>query len=215
MFVGHYSAAFVAASHPKAPRLGTLFVAAQLIDIAFFSFIPLGIEHMRMVPGTSATNPMDLYDLPWTHSLIGALGWAVGFGLILRLTTRSTTAAVIGGAVVVSHWLLDLLVHVPDLTIAGAPPKLGLGLWNHPMIEMPLEIGLLFASAWLYARSTRVREKGWLLPALIILLLALQAFNWFGPVATKVDAGVWAMGLFAYALAAAFASWVARNRVAR
>ncbi len=212
MFIGHYSASFVAASLPKAPRLGTLFVAAQLVDIAFFSFLPLGIEHMRVMPGASVMNPMDLYDMPWTHSLLGALAWGAGFALLLRLVIGNWRAGLIGGAVVVSHWVLDLLVHVPDLTLAGQPPKLGLGLWNHPMIEMPLEIGLLLAAVLLYARATRATGKAWLLPALLVVLFALQAVNWFGAPPTAVDASVWAMGLLAYGVAAAMAWWVARNR---
>ena len=215
MFVGHYSAAFAAAALPKAPKLGTLFIAAQLVDIAFFSFLPLGIEHMRIVPGTAVMNPMDLYDMPWTHSLIGALAWGLGFAILLRAAIGNWTAGMIGGAVVVSHWFIDLIVHVPDLTIAGQPPRLGMGLWNYPMIAMPLEIGLLLGSAWVYARATQSTGTRVALPVLLIILLAFQAFNWFGPPPVTVDAGVWAMGLLAYAIAAALAWWVASNRVAR
>lgn len=215
MFVGHYSAAFAAAALPKAPKLGTLFVAAQLVDIGFFSFLPLGIEHMRLVPGRSVMNPMDLYDMPWTHSLAGALVGGLGFATLLRVTVGNRTAGLIGGAVVVSHWLIDLLVHVPDLTIMGQAPKLGLGLWNYPAIEMPFEIALLLGSALVYARATKPTITARALPVLLIVLLALQAFNWFGPVPVTVDAGIWAMGLAAYAIAAALAWWVARNRIAR
>lgn len=212
MFIGHYSAAFVAATHPKAPKLGTLFVAAQLVDIAFFSFLPLGIEHMRVAPGITSMNPMDLYDMPWTHSLAGALAWSAGFALLLRAAMGNWTAGLIGGAVVLSHWILDLFVHVPDLTLAGSPPKMGFGLWNHPAIEMPLEIGLVLASAALFARRF---GASWRLGILLFVLLALQATNWFGAQPTTVDASVWALGLFAYALAAGVAWWVARSRVAR
>jgi hypothetical protein len=215
MFIGHYSAAFVAATHPKAPGLGTLFVAAQLIDVAFFSFLPLGIEHMRVAPGMAAMNPMDLYDMPWTHSLIGAAGWAVAFGLLVAALTKRTVAGVLAGLVVVSHWPIDWLVHIPDLTIAGSPPKLGLGLWNHPVIAMPLELGVLAASVWFYASRTRATAKPWLLPALIVLLLVFQAVNWFGPPPVAVDARLWGMGLAAFALAALAAAWVARNRAVR
>jgi hypothetical protein len=215
MFVGHYASAFVAAAHPKAPKLGTLFVATQLIDFGFFVFVPMGIEAMRIVPGTSVMNPMELYDMPWTHSLIGALAWGAGFALVLRLVLKNWTAALIGGAVVVSHWFLDLLVHVPDLTLAGKPPKLGLGLWNHPAIEMPMEIGLLVSSALIYARKTRALAKPWRLPALIIFLFAVQAINWFGPPPVAVDFGLWGLALFVFVIAALFASWVARNRVHR
>jgi hypothetical protein len=215
VFVGHYSAAFAAAVLPKAPKLGTLFVAAQLVDIGFFVFVPMGVEVMRVAPGISAMNPMDLYHLPYTHSLLGAAAWAVGFGMVLLLATRSRAAASIGAAVVLSHWFLDLIVHVPDLTLAGAPPKLGFGLWNYPAIEMPLELGLLGAAMWLYASRTRATAKPWLLPALGVLLLVFQVINWFGPPPEKVDVGLWGMALFAFAALALFASWVARNRVPR
>ena len=210
MFVGHYSAAFAAATHPKAPKLGTLFVAAQLIDFGFFSLVLTGGEKMRLTPGITAMNNMDLYDMPWTHSLLGATGWALGFGLIVWLWLRSRAAGVIAGLVVLSHWLLDLLVHQPDLTLAGSPPKFGLGLWNYPAIEMPLEIGLLFGSAWVFARATK--GKAWPLGVLLAVLLALQAFNWFAPQPTEVDASQSVLGLFAYALAAILAWWVARGR---
>lgn len=210
MFVGHYSAAFAAAAHPKAPKLGTLFVAAQLIDFGFFGLLLTGAEKMRVTPGITAMNDMDLYDMPWTHSLAGASAWALGFGAIVWLWLRSRAAAAIAAAVVVSHWLLDLLVHRPDLTLAGAPPKLGLGLWNHPAVEMPLEIGLLVASAWLYARATR--GAAWPLGVLLAALLGLQAFNWFGPRATQVDASQSWLALFAYTLAAVVAWWAARGR---
>ena len=83
MFIGHYGVSLVAAARPKAPGLGTLFVAAQLIDYGFFTLVLLGVEHLRLVPGITRTNAMDLYDMPWTHSLIGASAWAIGFALLL------------------------------------------------------------------------------------------------------------------------------------
>lgn len=215
MFIGHYSAAFAAAALPKAPKLGTLFVAAQLVDFAFFAFVPLGIEDLRITPGASVMNPLDLYDMPWTHSLLGTLAWAAVFAVVLRVTIGNWTAAAIGGAVVFSHWFLDLIVHVPDLTLAGSPPKLGFGLWNHPAIAMPLELVLLLGMAGLYAIRTRATDRPRALFILVGVLLLLQAVNWFGPPPVAVDAGLWGLGLFAFTLAALIASWVARNRVAR
>lgn len=209
MFVGHYSAALVAAAHPKAPRLGTLFVAAQLVDLGFFTFVLTGTEHMRLTPGFTVMNNMDLYDMPLTHSLLGAGGLALMFGIAVALWLRSAIAGAIAGTVVVSHWVLDLLVHVPDLTLAGSPPKLGLGLWNHPAIEMPLEIGLLFVSAWLFSRARR--PANWRLAVLLAVLLAFQAFNWFAPQPTELDASQSILGLVAYLIAAAVAWWAVRG----
>src|SRR3569832_1826669 len=137
MFIGHYAPAFVAATSRRSPKLGTLFVAAQLVDISFFALLLLNVEHMRLVPGATKMNPMDLYDMPWDHSLLGALGWAAGFAIVLRMVRRDWRAAWIGGAEVLSHWLLDLLVHRPDLTLIGRPPGIGLGLWNHPANKKP------------------------------------------------------------------------------
>jgi hypothetical protein len=212
MFIGHYSAALVAAAHPKAPRLGTLFVAAQLVDIAFFSFVLAGVEHLRIIPGFTAMNPMDLYDMPLTHSLVGSLLWAAAFGALIFAITRKPVAAIIAALVVVSHWLIDLLVHVPDLTLVGGAPKLGLGLWNLPAIAMPLEISLTLGSAWIYARATRPTGKRWALPALVIFLLAVQMFNWFGTQPTALEPSFSILGLVGYGLAAALAAWVARQR---
>ena len=209
MFIGHWAPALVAATHPKAPRLGTLFIAAQLVDWAFFALLLGGVEHMRITPGISAMNPMDLYHMPYTHSLLGSTGFALAFAGLVWLATTRTAAAVLAGAVVLSHWFLDLLVHVPDLTLAGAPPKLGLGLWNHPGIEMPLELGLTFGALAWYAM--RQRHSVLRVAVLAAVLLALQLVNWFGPVAPEVTAGTTLLAFVAYGLATLAAWWVGKS----
>jgi hypothetical protein len=213
MFIGHYSAAFVAAAHPKAPRLGTLMIGAQLVDIAFFSFTFTGWEAMRITPGTTVMNPMDLYHMPLTHSLLGGALWATAFALILRSITRDWMPALLGGAVVLSHWFLDLLVHTPDLTLAGSPPKLGLGLWNHPGVEMPLELALVLGSAYLFARRRKPPRQ----PLLILLgaLLLVQAYNWFAPAPAAMDASLPLSALLAFALFTWLAYRVERIRPER
>jgi hypothetical protein len=213
MFVGHWAPALVAAAaSKKSPRLAVLFIAAQLVDWAFFALLPFGVEAMRFTPGISAMNPMDLYHMPWTHSLLGSAGFAAGFAAIYWAVTRNRTAAWIGGAVVLSHWFLDLLVHVPDLTLAGSQPKLGLGLWNYPWIEMPLELGITFGALWWFAKKRRPAEGRVLV--LGALLLALQAFNWFGPVDSTVTVFTSLLALFAFALVTLTAHWVGKsNRI--
>lgn len=200
MFIGHWAPALVAAAHPKAPRLGTLFIAGQLVDWGFFSLMLLGVEDMRVSPGISVMNPMDLYHMPWTHSLVGSVVWAAGFAFVLWLWRQDRIAAMMGGAVVLSHWFLDLIVHVPDLTLWGSPPKLGLGLWNHPDIAMPLELGITLAALLYYSWKTRaIGVIGRIGPALLgLLLLSVQMINWFGEEATEVSAAIPLTALAAY-----------------
>lgn len=214
MFIGHWAPALVAATNRRAPSLGVLFVGAQLLDWAFFLFLPLGIEHMRMLPGITAMNPMDLYDMPYTHSLLGAVVWSALFAVVVWLPKVDSRTALIGGAVVLSHWLLDLLVHRPDLTIIGGNPRLGLGLWNSPLIEMPLEIGLTVAALLFYLAKTRAKSprSAIAVTVLVALLAAVQAINWFGPQATEVTASTSWLALAAYSAVTAVAFWLGRSR---
>lgn len=215
MFIGHYAPAIVAATSPKAQRLGPLFIAAQLVDIAFFSFVLVGAEHMRAVPGFTVMNAMDLYSMPYTHSLIGALGFAAAWAVGTRLLGGGWPAAAIGAAVVASHWFLDLLVHAPDLTLLGGGARYGLGLWNHPAIELPLEVALTGGALLFYAGRTRGARLP--LVVLAVTLAGVQAFNWLSPQPTRVIDPVPASqpltALVAYALLAALAFWVGRTRV--
>ena len=209
MFIGHFAPALVAATHKEAPSLPILFICAQLVDWAFFALILTGAEAMRMTPGISVMNPLDLYHMPYTHSLAGSAVFAVLFGTLVWLVTRNRTGALIAAVVVLSHWFLDWLVHIPDLTLAGQPPKLGLGLWNHPMIEMPLELGLILVGLIIYARLQKPKTVP--LAALAAVMLLLQAINWFGPPESEVTTGTSLLAFFAYGLVTLLAWWVARS----
>lgn len=211
MFIGHWAPAFLAAAvSPRAPKLGTLFVAGQLVDWGFFGLSIVGVEKMRIEPGATVMNSMDLYYMPYTHSLLGSAIWALAFAAILLVWRRDLVAALIGGAVVLSHWLLDLLVHRPDLTLTGSPPKMGLGLWNYPWIEMPLELGLLIGCFALYLRST----KGPVGPPLILLvvLLGLQAFNWLAPEPEVWTIATPLLAFVGYTIPTLLAVWVGTTR---
>jgi hypothetical protein len=51
--------------------------------------ILLGVEKVRIVPGITATNPLDLYFMPYTHSLIAAVLWSLAAFLAYRVFTKS------------------------------------------------------------------------------------------------------------------------------
>ncbi|WP_432200540.1 hypothetical protein ACRAQ7_13405 [Erythrobacter sp. W53] len=211
MFIGHFAPAFAAAAvSPKAPKLGALFIAAQLVDWAFFAFAAVGIEKMRIDPNATVMVPFDLYHMPYTHSLLGTAVWAAGFAVFMWFRYRELAAGVLAGLVVASHWVLDYLTHRPDLTIAGSEPFLGLGLWNYPFIAIPLELAITIGAFIWYVRRTR----GPVLPPYILLgvLLIFQAVNWFGPVPQQVSLGLYFQALLAFGIATAFAFWVGNNR---
>ncbi len=213
MFIGHWAPALAIAARRPRSGLGTLFIAAQLIDWAFFGLVLFGVEKMRLTPGISAVSPLDLYYMPYTHSLLGALAFGSGTTVVVWAILRDRTAGLLAGAVVVSHWLLDLVVHVPDLTIAGRSPKLGLALWNYPALEMPLELALTFGAVWFYVRTQRPQLGRAI--ALGALLLALQLFNWFGPVAAEVTPATSYLALFAYGLVTLTAWWMGKSTAAQ
>jgi hypothetical protein len=209
MFIGHWAPALAVAARSRAPGLVTLFVAAQLVDWAFFGLLLLGVEHMRFSPGISVMNPMDLYHMPYTHSLLGTLVFGGGIAAVVWALTKNRTAALLTGAVAVSHWFLDLLVHVPDLTLFGSPPMLGLGLWNYPLIEMPLEIGITFGALLLYVRAKRPATSR--VAVLAAILIGLQFFNWLAPGEREVTLGTSLLAFVAFGLAALAAWWMGKS----
>jgi hypothetical protein len=204
MLAGHYASAFVAkAALPRTP-LWVLLLAAQFVDIFWVIAILTGIEHARLDP-TLASNPLDLYHMPWTHSLLASLVWAaVAFVAATRVLALETKQAALVAAVVVSHWFLDLPVHRPDLTLAGGDSKLGLALWNYPIASWALEVVLVIASVALAMRAcaqSAASRRAWLW--LGGGLVVLQTATSFGPIPTSLTAIVSSTFVLYFLVAAA------------
>ncbi|KWV92859.1 hypothetical protein [Erythrobacter sp. YT30] len=214
MFIGHFAPAFLAASvtqrRVNSPGLAAMFVAAQLVDWAFFAFALVGIEKMRIDPDATVMVPFDLYHMPYTHSLLGTSVFASVFAVYLLIKHRDAVGALLAGLVVLSHWGLDWLTHRPDLTLTGSGETYGLGLWNNPLIAIPLELGLILVCFAIYIR----RSRGPVLPPLVMILtlLVLQAINWFAPHPEAVSAAVYIQALVAFGLLTALAWWLGENR---
>ena len=150
--------------------------------------------------------------MPYTHGLLGATVMSAIFaGLVAAVFPAARSVAGLGllWLASFSHWLLDLVMHTPDLPIIAGPTKVGLGLWNHLGIGLALELLLLVLAAWFYARGadrTR-RTRVWIL---VGVMVALQVYSYFGPTpASAVQFAVTA--LTAYGLLTAGAYWVERG----
>ena len=207
MFVGHYGVSFAAKRLAPSIPLWVLFVAVQLLDVLWAPFVLLGIEKVRIVPGITASNPFDLYYMPYTHSLLAAILWSGGALLAYRMSAARDVAgkaASVVAAAVLSHWLLDFLVHRPDLPLYDNTAKVGLGLWNVPAAAFALEAALLFGGMWLYLGTTELPRLRMVVFGL--LMLAIQAYIFFGPPPVSDHAAA----LTALVSYAAFAAIVAR-----
>lgn len=207
MFIGHYGPSLACKAWKPAIPLWVLFVAVQLVDIVWAFLVLLGIKKVRIVPGITATNPFDLYYMPFTHSLPGATFWSVGAAVAYRAMApaQKWTAAVIVGGAVFSHWILDLIVHRPDLALYDDAYKVGFGLWNYPAIAFVLEIALLFGGIVLYMRATAPVDAIGRYGMVILggIAVVLQAYVFFGPPPVSDTAfALTALGLyFAFAVA--------------
>lgn len=151
MLTGHYSAAFLAKRVVPSLSLPLLLVACQLVDFFWAILVLSGIEKLRVIPDFNPSNPLDLYFMPYTHSLPAALVWsglaAVLYWLFSKGSAHRLRNAVLIGVVVGSHWILDFIVHLPDLPLWYDSFKVGLGLWNFRYIALALELSLLWGMA--------------------------------------------------------------------
>jgi hypothetical protein len=193
--------------------LWLLFIAVQLVDVLWAVFVLLGIEKVRIIPGITASNPLDLYYMPYTHSLVGAIGWSVLAFLFCQLVPRLRGAqtGIILALAVFSHWVLDLIVHRPDLALYDNAHKVGFGLWNCRWPAFILEIALLIGGAALFLKSALHRGR---LVGFVIVLVLVQWVGTFAfppPTSDKAEA---LTALLFYFLFAAIAWWAGRDRPA-
>ena len=189
MFIGHYGPALAGKAIARSVPLWALFFAVQFVDVLFGVFLANGIEHMRIVPGFTEGSPFDLYHMPWTHSLSAALFWAVLAGFVYALLAREQKrlGGLAIGIAVFSHWVTDLLVHVPDLPLWPGGPKVGLGLWNNYAISLSLEVILVLGGLALYMSVTRAKGLiGRIWPFVLLALLGVAEYvNHTGPLPTE------------------------------
>jgi hypothetical protein len=216
MFIGHFGLGFAAKRLAPRASLGTAFLAAQFADLLWPVFLLLGMESVRVAPGATVVTPLVFESYPITHSLLGMAGWAIALGATYALARKDNRGAWVLALLVISHWMLDAIVHAPDLPLApGMDLRIGLGLWNSPAATLAVEIPIFVAGVWLYARATLARDRTgrYALIGLVAFLALIQVLNLLGPPPRSVAAIAW-VG-HAQWLLIAWGYWVDAHRQAR
>jgi len=217
MLIGHYSASFAIKSKTRDVPLWVLFIAVQLMDIFWTSLLLLGVEKARVEPVLLSV-PLDLYYMPYSHSLVAVLIVCVAVFVLYRSFVPPkglVKPALLVALAVLSHWLLDIPVHRPDLPLYDDMDKIGLGLWNYPVWAFLLEIALFFGCMLMYLRTTRATGKGgrYGFLAFGLVLAVIQAGIVFAPVPGWLTTDIVAVTLLTYYIAtAAVVWWLGRTR---
>ncbi len=213
MFLGHYAVALAAKPLAPTTSLGTLFAAGACLDLIWPVLVILGIERVVIEPGITAFTPLDFQHYPYSHSLLMSAVWALLFAGAYYLYKRSTTAAMVVGVLVISHWLLDAATHRPDLPLTfNEDTLIGFGLWNSVSATLIVELALFAICTAIYIHATitsdRIGSIG--LAAFILFLLIIYAGAAFGPPPPNAAAVAWSdMGQW---LVIALAAWIDRHR---
>lgn len=215
MFVGHYAVALAAKKAAPKVSLGTLFLAAQFVDLLWPLLLLFGLEHVRIDPGNTILTPLDFYDYPISHSFVAAIVWSVALGLLIFSMKRDKRSSFIVGLCVFSHWILDFITHRPDLPLAfDKDMYFGLGLWNSPIGTVVVELGLFITGTIMYVRATKSIDRigAYGFWSLLSVLLLIYISNFLGPpppnefALAVVANAAWLFVIWAY--------WVDRHRIA-
>jgi membrane-bound metal-dependent hydrolase YbcI (DUF457 family) len=212
MFLGHYGLALAAKRVAPETSLGSSVLAAQWADLLWPLLLVTGLEHVRIVPGLMPASALDFVDYPISHSLVTVLAWGALVGGGYWLIKRRSRAAVVIAGLVVSHWLLDAVVHRPDLPLwPGSDVLVGGGLWQSVAVTVVLELAVLAAGVVVYTRSTQPRDAAgrWGLRVMILVLVSFFLSSFAAP-PPSVDA--LAYGGLTLWLFVPWAAWVDRHR---
>lgn len=216
MFIGHYAAGLALKTFEKRVSLGVLFLAVQFVNILFFPLVLLRIERMNVIENFTQSTHFELVYMPYTHSLLASVFWSVAaYALFRWVVVKNNSVAIVVGLAVFSHWVLDLIVHTPDLPLWNdVSMKLGFGLWNNAFATYALEAVILVVALWAYLRSTsattKIGKSGMII--FVIFLLLANVVNVFGPLQGDSQLVIALAALTSYFLFAAVAFWLNSKR---
>jgi membrane-bound metal-dependent hydrolase YbcI (DUF457 family) len=216
MFIGHFAVGFAAKRAAPKSSLGVLIAAPIFLDMLWPIFLLLGWESVRIVPGDTPFLRLEFLHYPISHSLLTSIGWGLLCALAYWTLTRYRTGAIVVGVGVVSHWILDAVVHRPDLPLyPGSRTLVGLGLWHSVLGTVLVEGAMFVAGVWAYVSFTRPRDRvgRYALWALVLLLGVLYLSDLRSP--PPPDVRTLALVALTGWLLPLWAWWIDRHRVVR
>ena len=157
------------------PRInaGLLIFAAFFADFLLGWFALAGWETYEVPPGYASKHYL-LFTFPWSHGLLPDLIWAAALGLAAFAILKSRRAGFVVAAAVISHYLLDGIVHVKGLPVAGpGSPELGLGLWRNLPLELGLEVAMAAAGLAIYFGVVKKRRIGMAIYTVILTIFTV------------------------------------------
>lgn len=208
MLIGHLGVGLAARKLDSKIPLWVLLSAAVFVDLINCFFLFAGLEVVRVAPGFTAWVPLELVSIPYTHSLAFQLFWAafacgatLGFARVTRIQHGTKIALLLAG-VVFLHWFCDAIVHVPDLALWPGAMKIGLGLWNYPLISNTIEIAFFGGGLLLYATTmqSKARHAIAYIIGFAVINISLQLVSGFIPPYTTNVAVVASNLLFTFIL---------------
>ena len=190
MFIGHLALGLAAKRAAPRVSLALLLGAAQLADVLWPVFLAFGLEQVRIDPGNTAFTPLDFTSYPYSHSLALLVVWGVVLAALSYPFARGRHVSAVLVALVVSHWVLDVVSHRPDMPLYPGGPKFGLGLWNSIPATVAIEVPMFIAGLWIYTTVTHPRDRigTWAFASLIVTVLIIYAANIFSPPPPSVKA---------------------------
>ncbi len=215
VFIGHLALGLAAKRAVPRVSLALAFAAAQFADLLWPILVAAGIEQVRIDPGNTAFTPLKFVSYPYSHSLLFLIGWGALLGGVCGIRMRDARAAIVLGALVVSHWLLDVITHRPDMPIFPGGTMYGLELWSSIPATLGVEIVLFAAGLWIYLRATDARDRigRWGFGALAAFLVAGYVAA-VGSVPPSIPA-LYISALVGAAILTLWSWWADRHRTAR
>jgi hypothetical protein len=215
MFAGHMGAGLVLGSAARDVNVGVFIAAALLLDFLLWLFVLLGWESVT-IPADFARHHQAEFAFPYSHGLLSSVAWsaaAAGVARVLYSGPGRWRAAALIGAAVLSHWVLDAVVHRPELPLAGLGSRhVGLGLWNDMPVALAVESTLVLAGVvcWFTFGSRPGRYRRIALGTLTAVVMVFTAIGMTEAPAPPSPIAMAASSLVTLAGICALALWLGK-----